>query len=215
MAFPTLVRIVPNAVPIGCSIFPIPLNIFPISAVLIEPKKLDMLVFSDVNAPINLVIVLLTPSPNLLNTFSSNVENTELNAFPNPEVTDNKPDPILGSKLPRGLNALITLPIALPTVLKTSNNPLNVSFIFLAVSSFILNLYVKSLNLVDNSVSFSPVIEGNTSFQASPIPLSPLPRLCIILVKPLIAASLPPDSFQNFNMLFLASVEGPINFSNP
>ena len=50
-------------------------------------------------------------------------------------------------------------------------------------------------------------MEGNTSFQASPIALSPFPRLCTTLVRPLIVASLPPLAFQNDSILFLASAD--------
>ena len=74
--------------------------------------------------------------------------------LPIPEVTDNSTDPKLPNTLPNGVNAFATLTIVSLTTLNTSNIPLNVVLIFLAVSSFILILYVRSLNLVESSTNF-------------------------------------------------------------
>ena len=63
------------------------------------------------------------------------------------------------------------------TSAKISNNPLNVVFIFAAVLSLILKFSVRSLNLLDSSISFSPVIAGNTSRQASPTEPNAFPKL--------------------------------------
>ena len=104
-----------------------------------------------------------------------------------------------------GVKPLTTPTTASFTVSNTLNTPLNVFLSLLAVSSLILKFSLKSLNLADNSTSFSPDNEGNTSFQASPIDLKPLPKLWNILVKPLIMSSLPPRSFQSDNILLRLS----------
>ena len=129
------------------------------------------------------------------------------------EVIVKKPEPI-GLMTPNnGVKPLTTPTTASFTVSNMVNTPLKVFLSLLAVSSLILKFSVKSLNLADSSTSFSPDNEGNTSFQASPTDLNPLPKLWNMLVKPLITSSLPPASFQNLSILFLASVEGPIRFS--
>ena len=135
--------------------------------------------------------------------------------FPSLPVTVKTAPPILAKISVSGNKLLTTVATALPTKLNTENIPWKVFLIFLAVLSFILNFSVRSWNFLDNSTNLGPVIEGNTCFQASPMAVSPLPSPCIILVKPFITASLPPLVFQNSSILFLASVDGPIMFSNP
>ena len=112
------------------------------------------------------------------------------------EITDDMALPIAGKTAVNGENAFITEPMALPMVLpiflNTLNTDLKVSLIFLAVESLTFNFSVKSLNLLESSTNFGPVIEGNTSFQASPIEPITFPKLLNVLLSPFITASLPP-----------------------
>ena len=166
-----------KTVPTGFSKFPKLPNILPMSILPNELKKSPIPTFRASNLSPIKVNAVFNPAPILLNTCSLNALDTTLANFPIVEVTDNTAEAIGGNIPNKGENPFITFPTALPTDLKTSNIPLNVFLIFLAVSSFILNFSVRSLNLFDNSVNFSPVIEGNTSFQASPIAPRPLPKL--------------------------------------
>ena len=127
-------------VPTGFSILPRLPNTLLKSTLPIESKKLLIPVFKLSNLSPMKVKALFKPVPILSNTCSLSAFETVLANLPIVEVTDNTAEPIEGNTPSKGFNPFTTFPTALPTVLNTSNTPLKVFLIFLAVSSFILNL---------------------------------------------------------------------------
>ena len=115
-------------------------NILLKSMLPIALKKSPTPVLSASNLSPMKVKALFKPVPILSNTCSLNAFETVLAKLPIVEVTDNTAEPIEGNTPSKGFNPFTTFPTALPTVLNTSNTPLKVFLIFLAVSSFILNL---------------------------------------------------------------------------
>ena len=115
----------------------------------------------------------------------------------------------------KGVKDFINTPTAPLTKLNTENNPLNVFLIFPAVSSLILNFSDRFLKPLEISTNFSPVIGGKISLNALDMDFTPFNTPPAILDKPFITSSLPPASFQNSSIAFLASVDGLIRFSNP
>ena len=218
--------IVPNALPIPSIIgdkpfpmfpknLPIEPNILPKSILPIDLTKLDIAFPTPsitLPTPENPLLIISAALPNtLLLSIASAILDTK---FPIPDVTERAIFPIPPNTLPSGDNALNTAPTALPTVLNTENTPLNVFFIFPAVSSLTLSFSVKSLKPLDKSANFLPVIGGNTSLNAFPTDPNTFPRLPNILLKPFMISSLPPNSFHCFNISFLALADLPTTFSN-
>ena len=128
--------------------------------------------------------------------------------LPIPEVIVNNTLPILLNTFVNGEKALNKVVTAFFPKLRTENTPLNVFLILPAVESLILNFSVRFLNPSEIWTNFSPVIGGNTSLKPSLIAPSPLPTPCTMFVTPFITSSLPPFSFQNLSIAFLASVDG-------
>ena len=137
------------------------------------------------------------------------------NKLPIEDVTTNIALPTFGKTANTGAKDFSNVVIIFLPKSITENKPLKVALIILAVLSLILNFSVSSWNFLDISTNRLPVIAGNISLNPSLTAVIPFIRLVITLPRPFMTASLPPFSFQNFNIVFLASIAGFIICSNP
>ena len=112
--------------------------------------------------------------------------------------------------LVKGANIIPNNSKASPTIFTTEPKALNTAFTALNTVSLTLNSSVNFLKFLDKATNFSPVIAGTISLKPDAAAFTILTNPLRILVKPAITSSLPPFSFQNLNIAFLASVEGPI-----